>query len=72
MCSTRVNVVDYLYDDSFQICARLDEERRNSEELRCGLEKEIEELRTKLKGSTNEVRGQPVFTPQTHSEMCAA
>ncbi|XP_008315150.1 protein FAM184B isoform X2 [Cynoglossus semilaevis] len=38
-----------------EICARLDEERRNSEELRCGLEKEIEELRTKLKGSTNEV-----------------
>lgn len=36
----------------------MEEERRNSEELRNGLEKEREELRAKLKDATNEVRGQ--------------
>lgn len=39
------------------MCARLEEERRTSEELRGGLEKEREELRTKLRDATNEVRG---------------
>lgn len=34
---------------------RLEEERRTSEELCSGLEKEREELRTKLKDATNEV-----------------
>lgn len=35
----------------------MEEERRTGEELRSGLEKEIEELRTKLRDTTNEVRG---------------
>lgn len=35
----------------------MEEERRTSEELRGGLEKEREELRTKLRDATNEVRG---------------
>lgn len=40
------------------MCAHLEEERRTGEELRGGLEKEREELRTKLRDATNEVRGQ--------------
>lgn len=40
------------------MCARLDEERRSGEELRGGLERDREELRTKLRDATNEVRGQ--------------
>lgn len=36
----------------------MEEERRSGEELRSGLEKEREELRTKLRDATNEVRGQ--------------
>ncbi len=43
---------------SWKVCAHLEEERRTSEELRGGLEKEREELRTKLRDATNEVRGQ--------------
>jgi len=35
---------------------RLEEERRAAEELRCGLEKESDELRTKLKDASTEVR----------------
>lgn len=41
-----------------KVCARLEEERRAGEELRSELEKEREELRTKLKDATNEVSGQ--------------
>lgn len=53
---------------SRKVCAHLEEERRTGEELRGGLEKEREELRTKLRDATNEVRGQIalaecVFTP---------
>lgn len=40
------------------MCAHLEEERRTGEELRSGLEKEREELRTKLRDATNEVSGQ--------------
>lgn len=36
----------------------MEEERRGGEELRSGLEREREELRTKLRDATNEVRGQ--------------
>ena len=51
---------DCLHGDnySWKVCARSEEERRRAEELRSGLEKEREELRTKLKDSTDEVRGQ--------------
>lgn len=42
---------------SWKVCERLEEERRSREELRGGLEKEKEELRTKLRDATNEVRG---------------
>lgn len=40
------------------MCAHLEEERRSREELHSRLEKEREELRTKLRDATNEVRGQ--------------
>ncbi|XP_028301517.1 protein FAM184B [Gouania willdenowi] len=38
-----------------EVCAHLDEERRNREDLRNRLEKEADELRTKLKDSTSEI-----------------
>ncbi|KAG7485047.1 hypothetical protein JOB18_002123 [Solea senegalensis] len=38
-----------------EVCAHLEEERRSSDELRNGLEKEMEELRAKLRDSSNEV-----------------
>lgn len=41
----------------WKVCERLEEERRSREELRGGFEKEKEELRTKLRDATNEVRG---------------
>lgn len=47
---------DSLTDFSLKVCAHLDLERRRSEELRSALEKEREELRTKLRDATNEVR----------------
>jgi len=37
------------------MCARLSEERKSAEELRSELEREREELRTKLNDATNEV-----------------
>lgn len=40
----------------------MEEERRAAEELRCGMEKEREELRTKLKDATSEVRSQVTLT----------
>lgn len=43
---------------TLKVCAHLEEERRRSEELRSRLEKEREELRTKFRDATNEVRGQ--------------
>lgn len=42
---------------SWKVCERLEEERRSRVELRGGFEKEKEELRTKLRDATNEVRG---------------
>lgn len=52
----------------------MEEERRTGEELRSGLEKEREELRTKLRDATNEVSGQItlvecVFLPDKIYEM---
>lgn len=48
---------------SRKVCARLEEERRSGGELRSGLEKEREELRSKLRDATNEVRGQQGWSP---------
>ncbi len=52
----------------------MEEERRTSEELRIGLEKEREELRAQLRDATNEVRGQiilfkSVFVPNVKQEL---
>lgn len=50
---------------SRKVRERLEEERRSREELCGGLEKENEELRTKLRDATNEVRGR-VALPRLH------
>lgn len=47
---------DMIHHVSWKVCEHLEEERRSREELRGGLEKEIEELRTNLRDATNEVR----------------
>lgn len=39
-----------------KVCARLEEERQAAEELRKSLEREKDELRTKLKDTNAEVR----------------
>ncbi|CAN9510406.1 unnamed protein product [Ophioblennius macclurei] len=38
-----------------EVCLRLDEERRNGEDVRCRLENERDELRTKLQDATSEI-----------------
>ena len=38
-----------------QVCARLEEERRSNGEMRRGLEREREDLRSQLQDATNEV-----------------
>lgn len=60
---------------SWKLCEHLEEERRSKEEKRSGLEKEKEELRTKLSDATKEVRGQFAleeceFLPEKNSLEC--
>lgn len=55
-----------------EVCARVDEERRKNEELRSGLEKEMEELRVKLKDSATEIcRLETVIQQQEKKEKVA-
>ncbi|XP_034544025.1 protein FAM184B isoform X2 [Notolabrus celidotus] len=55
-----------------EMCAHLDVERRRSEELRSVLEKEREELRTKLRDTTNEIcRLESVIQKQDKKEKVA-
>uniref|UniRef100_A0A674NVI8 Family with sequence similarity 184 member B n=1 Tax=Takifugu rubripes TaxID=31033 RepID=A0A674NVI8_TAKRU len=56
-----------------KVCERLEEERRSREELRGGLEKEIEELRTNLRDATNEVcRLESVMKQRDRKEKVAS